>query len=83
LAGSAKDITHLLSEWRRGDENARDELAPLVYEELRRIAHRHMRGERPDRTLQSSALVNEAWLRLHWSASTGRTACTSLPWRRA
>ena len=57
-------VTQLLAEWSRGDNAALTELTPLVYEELRRIAHRHMGGQRPDHTLQTTALVNEAYLRL-------------------
>ena len=47
-----------------GDDAALAELTPLVYEDLRRLAHRHMGGQRPDHTLQTTALVNEAYLRL-------------------
>jgi RNA polymerase sigma factor (TIGR02999 family) len=50
--------------WRRGDQAALEELAPLVYAELRRLAHRQMRRERPGHTLQTTALVNETYLRL-------------------
>jgi RNA polymerase sigma factor (TIGR02999 family) len=57
-------ITQLLSRWGEGDRSALDELTPLVYDELRRLAHRHMSGERPDHTLQTTALVNEAYLKL-------------------
>src|SRR6266478_1848528 len=57
-------VTDLLTRWSQGDGAALAELTPLVYEELRRIAHRHMGGERPDHTLQTTALVNEAYLRL-------------------
>jgi RNA polymerase sigma factor (TIGR02999 family) len=57
-------ITELLIAWRRGDQNACDALAPLIYQELRRIAHRHMRGEQSGHTLQTTALANEAWVRL-------------------
>ena len=56
--------TALLLAWGRGEAAALDRLLPLVHEELRRIAHRHMRHERADHTLQASALVNEAYLRL-------------------
>ena len=59
-----KDVTALLQNWRRGDERALDELMPLVYDELHRLAHRYMVRERADGTLQTSALVNEAYLRL-------------------
>jgi RNA polymerase sigma factor (TIGR02999 family) len=54
----------LLLAWGRGDRAAFDELVPLVHDELRRMAGRHMGGERGERTLQASALVNEAYLRL-------------------
>jgi len=54
----------LLIEWREGDETALDRLIPLVYDELRRLAHHYLRGERSGRTLQTSDLVNEAYLRL-------------------
>ena len=54
----------MLEAWGRGDQAALSELVPLVHDELRRIACRHMRGERAEHTLQPSALVNEAYLRL-------------------
>lgn len=50
--------------WRSGDEEALHRLLPLVYEELRRVARRHLRGERPGHTLQTTALIHEAYLRL-------------------
>jgi len=58
------DITQLLLQWRRGDESALEQLMPLVYDELRRVARQCMRGERAGHTLQTTALVNEAYLRL-------------------
>ena len=61
---SADNLTGLLIEWRQGDEAALDKLTPLVYDELRRIAHRYVRRERDGHTLQTTALVNEAYLRL-------------------
>lgn len=61
---SSARINHLLAEWRLGKEEAREALIPLVYNELRRQARRYLRGERPDHTLESAALVNEAYLRL-------------------
>jgi RNA polymerase sigma factor (TIGR02999 family) len=61
---SSEEVTRLLLAWRDGDQEALEQLTPLVYEELRRMAHRFMRRERPDHTLQSSALVNEAYIRL-------------------
>ncbi|HEY4271220.1 MAG TPA: sigma-70 family RNA polymerase sigma factor [Candidatus Udaeobacter sp.] len=57
-------VTELLAQWSQGDDAALGELSPLVYEELRRLAHRHMQGQRPGHTLQTTALVNEAYLRL-------------------
>jgi RNA polymerase sigma factor (TIGR02999 family) len=62
-AGSA-DVTRLLSAWSRGERAALDELLPAVYGELRRLAARHLRHERPEHTLQTTALVHEAYLRL-------------------
>jgi RNA polymerase sigma factor (TIGR02999 family) len=65
-------VTELLNDWTNGSDVARDQLIPFVYEELRRLAHRHMRLERPEHTLQTSALVHEAFMRLidqrnvHW-----------------
>jgi RNA polymerase sigma factor (TIGR02999 family) len=61
---SQQRVTDLLTRWSNGDDAALAELTPLVYGELRRLAHRHMGGERPDHTLQTTALVNEAYLRL-------------------
>jgi RNA polymerase sigma factor (TIGR02999 family) len=62
--GSATDLTRLLQEWKGGDAKALDALVPLVYKELRRLAHFQLRHERADHTLQSAALVHEAYLRL-------------------
>jgi RNA polymerase sigma factor (TIGR02999 family) len=59
-----KDVTRLLVDWGNGDRAALEELTPLVYDELRRLARRYMRRESPGHTLQPSALVNEAFLRL-------------------
>ena len=59
-----EEITLLLRSLRQGDEGAADKLWRLVYEELRRIARAHMRKEAPGRTLQTTALVHEAWLRM-------------------
>ena len=61
---AADNLTGLLIEWRDGDKAALDRLIPLVYDELRRIAHRYVQRERNGHTLQTSALVNEAYLRL-------------------
>ncbi|MCM3901378.1 MAG: ECF-type sigma factor, partial [Pyrinomonadaceae bacterium] len=57
-------VTELLQSWNRGDGQALDDLIPLVYSELRRLARLHMGHERPNHTLQTSALINEAYLRL-------------------
>src|SRR5436309_7630757 len=61
---SQQRVTELLARWSQGDDAALAELTPLVYEELRRLAHQQMGGQRPDHTLQTTALVNEAYLRL-------------------
>ncbi len=72
MTPAPKQVTQLLVAWGNGDEAARDELMPLVYDELHRLAHRYMNRERPGHTLQTSALVNEAFVRLvdqrdvHW-----------------
>jgi RNA polymerase sigma factor (TIGR02999 family) len=58
------DITRLLQDWQSGDRDALDRLMPLVYDELHLIASRHLARERPERTLQTTALVNEAYLKL-------------------
>jgi RNA polymerase sigma-70 factor, ECF subfamily len=63
-APSAQHVTQLLHAWSQGEDAALDELLPLVHQELRRLARRYMFGERPDHTLQTTALVNEAYLRL-------------------
>jgi RNA polymerase sigma-70 factor (ECF subfamily) len=64
LSISQQRVTDLLTRWGDGDGAALAQLTPLVYEELRRLAHRHMGGQRADHTLQTTALVNEAYLRL-------------------
>ena len=63
-AHTSQDITQLLREWSDGKRGALDELLPLVYEELRRQAANYLRRERPDHTLQTTALIHEAYLRL-------------------
>lgn len=60
----APEVTRLLEAWGQGDRLALEKLTQLVYEELRRLAHRYMSGQRADHTLQTTALVNEAYLRL-------------------
>jgi RNA polymerase sigma factor (TIGR02999 family) len=62
LAGD--DVTGQLIEWRHGDRAALDRLTPLVYDEIRRIAHRYVQRERDGHTLQTTALVNEAYIRV-------------------
>ncbi len=61
---STPTVTTLLRAWRSGDRDALDVLTPIVYDDLRRIAERHMQGERAGHTLQATALVNEAFVRL-------------------
>lgn len=72
----AHDVTALLLSWNQGDRDALERLMPLVYQELRRIAAAHFRHERPEHTLQATALVHEAYLKLvnqqhaHWENRT-------------
>ena len=61
---SQHEVTRLLLDWRAGDRAALDRLVPIVHNELRRLARHYMRGERDGHTLQTSALINEAYLRL-------------------
>ena len=61
---SPNQVTELLLKWKCGDQDSLHALLPLVYNELRRLAQHHLRGERPDHTLQSTALVHEAYLRM-------------------
>src|SRR5438128_453757 len=69
---SQPDVTQLLAEWSNGSAEALDQLMPLIYNELRQLADRYLRRERPDHTLQTTALVHEAYLKLvnqravHW-----------------
>jgi len=63
-ANRSSQVTELLGRWRNGDREALDALMPLVYSELRRIAHHYLQNERPSHTLQSTALVHEAYVRL-------------------
>jgi len=58
------ELTNLLDEWKHGDPSALEKLTPLIYDELRRIAHRYARRERNGHTLQTTALINEAYVRL-------------------
>ena len=61
---SSQPVSALLAKWQAGDEEALRSLLPLIYNELRRLAHRYLQKERPGHTLQSTALVHEAYLRL-------------------
>jgi len=58
------ELTNLLDDWKHGDPSALEKLTPLIYDELRRIAHRYARRERNGHTLQTTALINEAYVRL-------------------
>ncbi len=60
----SEDLTEILQAWSRGEEDAEEQLVPLVYDELRRVAARHLSRERPDHTLEPTALVHETYLRL-------------------
>jgi RNA polymerase sigma-70 factor, ECF subfamily len=64
MANDSQLVTRLLHEWRSGNRQALDELTPLVYEELRRLASRCLYAERPDHTLRATALVHEAYMRM-------------------
>ena len=64
MTSTPDEITRLLIAWNQGDQRARDELTPLIYDELRRLARGLLRHERPGHTLQPTALVHEAFLRL-------------------
>lgn len=61
---SPHEVTQLLQDWRNGDKAALEKLTPLVYDELRRLANRYLRGERKDHTLQGTALVHEAYMKM-------------------
>ena len=71
--GPSARVSQLLTDWANRDPAAREQLVPIVYEELRRLAHHYMRGERDGHTLQTTALVNEVYLRL--------AGIDSLQWR--
>ena len=64
MASDPSRVTRLLVEWQKGSNSALEQLMPIVYSELRRIARRHIRQQRPGHTLQTTALVHEAYLRL-------------------
>lgn len=61
---ASHSVTQLLERWNSGDREALDKLMPLIYEELRRMAQRYMRQQNPDHTLQTTALIHEAYLRM-------------------
>jgi len=64
MSPDRQDVTRLLQQWKGGDREALDQLMPIVYDELRRLAARSLRSERPGHTLRATALVHEAYLRL-------------------
>jgi RNA polymerase sigma-70 factor (ECF subfamily) len=64
MSSPPSDVTQLLREWSRGNQSVVDQLTPLIYSELRRLADSYMRRERPDHTLQPTALIHEAYMRL-------------------
>jgi ECF sigma factor len=64
MESTSRNLTELLLAWGQGDANALDELTPLVYGHLHRLARHYIAGERPGHTLQATALVNEAYLRV-------------------
>jgi RNA polymerase sigma factor (TIGR02999 family) len=82
------ELTLFLRRWREGDREALDELLPRVYDQLREIARRHLRGERPDHTLDTTGLVHEAYIRLsdsgavEWQDRTHFFAVASRAMRR-
>ena len=88
MASSSDDITGWLARWNDGDETALEKLVPLVYQELHRLASRYMRGERSGHLLQTTALVNEAYLRLretnriHWQDRNHFSAVAARAMRR-
>jgi RNA polymerase sigma factor (TIGR02999 family) len=85
---SPEQVTELLQAWSKGDQAAFDQLAPIVYGELRRLARFHMARERPDHTLQPTALVHEAYMRLanfrdlHWKSRVHFFAISAQVMRR-
>ena len=90
---NAAEITKLLKAWRQGDSAALDRMTPVVYEQLRRLARGYVRKEHPGHTLQTTALVNEAFLRLidardvDWQDRThfllsARASCDVFWWTR-
>ncbi len=88
VAPSSREVTQWLQAWSEGDQQALEQLTPLVYKELHRLAHRYMARERPGHTLQTTALVNEAYVRLtdarqvHWQNRTHFFAVSAQLMRR-
>src|SRR5262244_800753 len=88
MVPTSQSVTQLLKDWTGGDQTAADRLMPLVYEELKRLAHQYMRREKPGHTLQTSALVNEAYVRLvdqskiQWESRTHFFGIAALLMRR-
>ncbi len=88
VAPPSGEVSSLLRAWSAGDGGALDRLTPIVYEELRRLARRYMKGERPGHSLQTTAPVNEAYLRLvdhkrmrwHQGLALPRNDPRSRPW---
>jgi RNA polymerase sigma factor (TIGR02999 family) len=76
--GPEQDVTALLYQWQQGDEGALERLLPIVYDELRRVARARLRAERPGHTLQATALVHEAYLRLMGPAGASPQTRTQL-----
>jgi RNA polymerase sigma factor (TIGR02999 family) len=72
------DVTALLQKWQKGDASALERLLPMVYDELRRVARARLRAERPEHTLQATALVHEAYLRLAGPAGASPQTRTQL-----
>jgi RNA polymerase sigma factor (TIGR02999 family) len=70
MSEDSGQVSGLLQQWVKGDPEALDAVAPVIYQELRRLAHYHLKSERADHTLQSTALVNEAFIRLMGSQPT-------------
>jgi RNA polymerase sigma factor (TIGR02999 family) len=76
--GPEQDVTALLKQWQQGDASALERLLPIVYDELRRVARARLRAERPGHTLQATALVHEAYLRLTGPAGASPQTRTQL-----
>ena len=88
MSTSADDVVELLAAWSHGDQSALERLIPYVYADLRRLARQHMRRERPGHSLQTTALANEAYLRLtdyarmHWDSRAHFLAVAAQAMRR-